>query len=93
MTEKAVKLKVKSVQNTGVEEEESEITELLTDAVLSVSDERISLGYDEIVSDDGDVCSTSLVFDKTKPGTVFLPQGRYHDELRDRRKDEISLFV
>ena len=41
MTEKAVKLKVKSVQNTGVEEEESEITELLTDAVLSVSDERI----------------------------------------------------
>ena len=72
MTEKTVKLKVKSVQNTGVEEEESEITELLTDAVLSVSDGRISLGYDEIVSDDGDVCSTSLVFDKAKPGTVFL---------------------
>ena len=72
MTKKDVKLKIKSVQRSGIPGDKDEQLEILTDAVINASKEKISVEYDELLSDDGAPTRTVLLFEREKPETVFL---------------------
>lgn len=58
---KDVKLKIKSVQRSGIPGDKDEQLEILTDAVINASKEKISVEYDELLSDDGAPTRTVLL--------------------------------
>ena len=89
MTKKDVKLKIKSVQRSGIPGDKDEQLEILTDAVINASKEKISVEYDELLSDDGAPTRTVLLFEREKPETVFLSR----NDLRDRRKNALPLHL
>ncbi len=72
MTKKDVKLKIKSVQRSGIPGDKDEQFEMLTDAVINSSKEGISVEYDELLSEDGAPTRTVLLFKRENPETIFL---------------------
>lgn len=74
MTKRDLKIRVisdtESVGDDG--ENDSVHTDMTTDAKMTETGDRIEIGYDELLSDDGDVSHTLIAFDRTHPGTVFL---------------------
>lgn len=72
MIKKEIKLRIKSIQRSGVDDDGDDIIEIVTDAVLSESNGKFLLEYDELLSDGASPTSTSLTFEKNTPGTVFL---------------------
>lgn len=75
MTKRSLQLRVVSdTESIGDDDLESDAvhTDITTDATLTEVGGRIELGYDEILSDDGEYSHTLIAFDRKRPQTVFL---------------------
>lgn len=71
MTVNPIKLRVVSTVCYFPSDDPSH-TDMTTEATISDDGEKVILEYDEFLSEDSGVTHTSVSFEKSKPGTVFL---------------------